>query len=183
MQFSRTIPPKRTPTANLLKEPSPRAVLDCAFLRYTASAFPIYALIKSPASQHCFHSRNRLSKKSRRKRFVSSDISDELLGSFTVHTHLLHNLRGFSSEQQGLHLKRSTYIFSSPPHDDTPSIRNSFTSQTPQGSQRIIPTSPLIAMTKILFFSSRRRSCCRGRPFSHTGGQFSPHNRHRFPKE
>ena len=120
--------PKRTPTANLQKELPPRAALDCAFLRYTASAFPIYALIKSPASQHCFHSRNRLSKKSRRKRFVSSDISDELLGSFTVHTHLLHNLRGFSSKQQGFHLKRSTYFFSSsPPHDDMPSIRNSFT--------------------------------------------------------
>ena len=33
---------------------------------------------------------------------------------FTIHTHLLHNLRGFSSKQQGLHLKRSTYIFSAP---------------------------------------------------------------------
>lgn len=49
-----------------------------------------------------------------------------------------------------------------PPHDDTPSLRNSFTSQTPQGSQRIIPTSPLIVMTKILFFPSRKRSYSRG---------------------
>ena len=61
--------------------------------------------------------------------------------------------------------------------------RISFTSQTSQESQRLQPTSPLIAMTKTLFFSSRRRSCCRVMPFSHTGGQVSPHNRHRFPKE
>ena len=33
---------------------------------------------------------------------------------FTIHSYLLHNLRGFSSKQQGLHFKRSTYIFSSP---------------------------------------------------------------------
>ena len=38
---------------------------------------------------------------------------------FTIHTHLLHNLRGFSSEQQGFHLKRSTYFFSSPHHMTT----------------------------------------------------------------
>lgn len=33
---------------------------------------------------------------------------------FTIHTHLLHNLRGFSSKQQGFHLKRPTYFFSAP---------------------------------------------------------------------
>ena len=31
---------------------------------------------------------------------------------FAIHSHLLHNLRGFSSKQQGLHLKQPTYRFS-----------------------------------------------------------------------
>lgn len=121
--------------------------------------------------------------KSRRRRFAPSGTSVSSWHYFVILSHLLLNLRGFSSKQQGLHLKRPTYFFSAPPHGDTPSLRISFTSQTPQESQRLIPTSSLIAMTKILFFPSRRRSCCRGMPFSHTGGQVSPHNRHRYRKE
>lgn len=54
---------ERKPTANLLNEALPRAVKDCAFLRFTASAFPIYALIKKTTSLRFFRSRNQLSKK------------------------------------------------------------------------------------------------------------------------
>ena len=120
-------PPKRTPTANLLKEPPPRAALDCAFLRYTASAFPIYALIKSPTSQHCFHSRNRLSKK-RRKRFVPSDTSDEQLGSFHHPYASIAQSEGVQHQATRVSPQTVDLLFLlPPPHDDMPSIRNSFT--------------------------------------------------------
>ena len=52
-------------------------------------------------------------KKSRRRRFAPSGTSLSSWHYFVILSHLLHNLRGFSSKQQGLHLKRSTYIFSS----------------------------------------------------------------------
>lgn len=52
--------------------------------------------------------------KSRRKRFAPSGISVSSWHYFVILSLLLLNLRGFSSKQQGLHLKRSTYIFSSP---------------------------------------------------------------------
>lgn len=174
--------PKRTPTANLLKEPLfalPKIVLFYAL----PQVLPHLRAHQKTTSLRCFHSRNRLSKKSRRKRFAPSGTSVSSWHYFVILSLLLLNLRGFSSKQQGLHLKRSTYVFSPPPHDDTPSFRNSFTSQTPQGSQRLQPTSSYLTMTKTLFFSSRRQSCCRTMSFSHSGGQVSPHNRHRLPKE
>ena len=102
---------------------------------------------------------------------------------FTIHTHLLHNLRGSAASNKGFTSNGRLVFSPPPPHGDTPTLRISFTSQTPQESQRLIPTSPLIAMTKTLFFSSQRRSCSRGRPFSHSGGQLSLDNRHQHLKE
>lgn len=121
--------------------------------------------------------------KKTKKRFVPSDTSVSSWHYFVVLSHLLLNRRGSAASNKGFTSNGRLVFSPPPPHGDTPSLRISFTIQTPQGSQRLIPTSSLIAMTKTLFFSSRRRSCCRGRPFSHTGGQVSPHNRHRFPKE
>lgn len=105
---------ERKPTANLLNEALPRAVKDCAFLRFTASVFPIYALIKKTTSLCCFHSLNRLSKK------AEEDVSPlraprmSCWDHFVILSLLLLNLRGFSSKQQGFHLKRPTYFFSAP---------------------------------------------------------------------
>ncbi len=114
MQFFQNPYPKRKPTANLLKEAPPGADKDCTFLRFTASAFPSYALIKILTSQRCFHSRNRLSKKAEEN--VSSPRTPRMScwDHFAIQSYLLHNLRGFSRKQQGFHLKRSTYFFSSP---------------------------------------------------------------------
>lgn len=53
-------------------------------------------------------------KKSRRKRFVPPGTSVSSWHYFVILSLLLLNLRGFSSKRQGLHLKRSTYIFSAP---------------------------------------------------------------------
>ncbi len=175
--------PQTNTYCQLAEGAPPHAAKDCAFLRFTASAFPIYALIKKTTSLRCFHSRNRLSKKSRRKRFVPSDTSVSSWDHFAIHSHLLLNRRGSAASNKGFTSNGRLVFSPPPPHGDTPALRISFTSQTPQESQRLIPTSPLIAMTKTLFFSSQRRSCCRGRPFSHSGGQVFPHNRHRFPKE
>lgn len=105
---------ERKPTANLLNEALPRAVKDCTFLRFTASVFPIYALIKKTTSLRFFHSRNQLSKK------AEEDVSPlraprmSCWDHFVILSLLLLNLRGFSSKQQGLHLKRPTYFFSAP---------------------------------------------------------------------
>ena len=105
--------PKRTPTANLLKEPLfalPKIVLFYAL----PQVLPHLRAHQKATSLRCFHSRNRLSKKSRRKRFAPSGTSVSSWHYFVILSLLLLNLRGFSSKQQGLHLKRSTYIFSSP---------------------------------------------------------------------
>lgn len=53
-------------------------------------------------------------KKSRRRRFAPSDISVSSWHYFVILSHLLLNLRSFSSKQQGFHLKRPTCIFSAP---------------------------------------------------------------------
>ncbi len=53
-------------------------------------------------------------KKSRGRRFAPSGTSVSSWHYFVILSLLLLNLRGFSRKQQGLHLKRSTYIFSSP---------------------------------------------------------------------
>lgn len=50
--------------------------------------------------------------KSRRRRFAPSGTSVSSWHYFVILSHLLLNLRGFSSKQQGLHLKRPTYFFS-----------------------------------------------------------------------
>lgn len=52
--------------------------------------------------------------KKQKKHFVPSDTSVSSWHYFVILSHLLHNLRGFSSKQQGFHPKRSTYFFSSP---------------------------------------------------------------------
>lgn len=52
--------------------------------------------------------------KSRRRRFAPSGTSVSSWHYFVILSHLLLNLRGFSSKQQGLHLKRPTYFFSAP---------------------------------------------------------------------
>ena len=97
-----------------MNEAPPSAVKYCAFLRFTASACPIYALIPKTTSQRCFHSRNRLSKK------AEEDVSPPLTprmscwDHFAIHSHLLPHRRGFSSKRQGPHRKRPTYFFSSP---------------------------------------------------------------------
>ena len=174
---------ERKPTANLLNEALPHAAKDCAFLRFTASAFPIYALIKKTTSLRCFHSRNRLSKKSRRKRFVPSDTSVSSWHYFVILSHLLHNLKGSAASNKGFTSNGRLVSSPPPPHVDTLSPRISFTSQTPQGSQRLQPTSSFLSITKTLFFSSRRRSGCRGRPFPYSGGQLSLDNRHQYRKE
>lgn len=102
-------------------------------------------------------------KKSRRRRFVPSDTSDELLGSFRYPFAPITPSEGFQQQATRVSPQMADlYFLRPPPHNDTPSLRNSFTSQTPQESQRLQPTSPLIAMTKTLFFPSRRRSYSRG---------------------
>ena len=166
-----------------MNEAPPSAVKYCAFLRFTASAFPIYALIPKTTSQHCFHSRNRLSKKAEED--VSSPRTPRMScwDHFAIHSHLLPHRRGFSSKRQGPHRKRPTCIFSAPStwrHSISP---NFFYKPNTAKSQRLHSTSPFLSMTKTLFFSSRRRSCYQCMPFSHSGGQVFPHNRHRFPKE
>jgi len=114
-------------------------------------------------------------KKSRRRRFVPSGTSDELLKSFHHSYASIAQSEGFQQQATRVSPQTVDLLFSTPPpHDDTSSIRNSFTSQTPQGSQRLQPTSSFLSMTKTLFFSPRRRSCCRGMPLSHSGGQVSP---------
>lgn len=175
--------PQTNTYCQLVEGAPPHAAKDCAFLRFTASAFPIYALSKRVPSQRCFHSRNQLSKKSRRRRFAPLGTSVSSWHYFVILSHLLLNRRGSAASNKGF--TSNGRLVLSPPSTWRHSIppRISFTSQTSQESQRLQPTSPLIAMTKTLFFSSRRRSCCRVMPFSHTGGQVSPHNRHRFPKE
>ena len=145
-----------------MNEALPRAVKDCAFLRFTASVFPIYALIKKTTSLRCFHSRNQLSKKSRRRRFAPSVTSVSSWHYFVILSHLLLNRRGSAASNKGFTSNGRLVFSPPPPHDNTPSLRNSFTSQTPQESQRLIPTSPLIVMTKILFIPSRKRSYSRG---------------------
>lgn len=105
---------ERKPTANLLNEALPRAVKDCAFLRFSASAFPIYALSKRVPSQRCFHSRNQLSKKAKEDVSPLRAPRMSCWDHFVILSLLLLNLRGFSSKQQGLHLKRPTYFFSAP---------------------------------------------------------------------
>ena len=95
-----------------MKEAPPRTVKDCAFLRFTASSSPVFSLIKSTTSQRCFHSRNRLSKKAEEDISFSRAPRMSCWYHFTIHSHLLHNLRGFSNKQQGLHLKQPTYRFS-----------------------------------------------------------------------
>ncbi len=55
--------PQTNTYCQLVEGAPPHAAKDCAFLRFTASAFPIYALIKKTTSLRCFHSRNQLSKK------------------------------------------------------------------------------------------------------------------------
>ena len=92
---------------------------------------------------------------------------------FAIHSHLLLNRRGSAASNKGFTSNGRLVFSQPPPHGDTPSLRISFTSQTPQESQRLQPTSSFLSMTKTLFFSSRRQSCSRGRPFSHSGGQIA----------
>ena len=175
--------PKRTPTANLLKEPLltlPKIVLFYALPQVLS---PFTRSSKRPLLYVAFIHEIDCQKKSRRKRFVPSDTSVSSWDHFAIHSHLLLNRRGSAASNKGFTSNGRLVFSPPPPHGDTPSLRISFTSQTPQESQRLIPTSPLIAMTKTLFFSSQRRSCSRGRPFSHSGGQVSPHNRHQYRKE
>lgn len=100
--------------------------------------------------------------KSRRRRFAPSGTSLSSWHYFVILSHLLLNRRGSAASNKGFTSNGRLTFSPPPPHGDTPSLRISFTSQTPQESQRIIPTSPLIAMTKILFFPSRKRSYSRG---------------------
>ncbi len=117
---------------------------------------------KKTTSLRFFHSRNQLSKKSQRRRFAPSGTSVSSWHYFVILSHLLLNRRGLAASNKGFTSNGRLVFSPPPPHGDTPSLRISFTSQTPQESQRIIPTSPLIAMTKILFFPSRKRSYSRG---------------------
>ena len=175
--------PKRTPTANLLKEPLltlPKIVLFYALPQVLS---PFTRSSKRPLLYVAFIHEIDCQKKSRRKRFVPSDTSVSSWDHFAIHSHLLLNRRGSAASNKGFTSNGRLVFSPPPPHGDTPSLRISFTSQTPQESQRLIPTSPLIAMTKTLFFSSQRRSCSRGRPFSHSGGQLSLDNRHQHLKE
>lgn len=101
-------------------------------------------------------------KKSRRRRFAPSGTSVSNWHYFVILSYLLLNRRGLAASNKGFTSNGRLTFSPLPPHGDTPSLRISFTSQTPQESQRLIPTSPLIVMTKILFFPSRKRSYSRG---------------------
>ena len=101
--------------------------------------------------------------KSRRRRFAPSGTSLSSWHYFVILSHLLLNRRGSAASIDKGFTSNGRLVFSPPPpHGDPPSLRISFTSQTPQESQRLIPTSPLIVMTKILLFPSRKRSYSRG---------------------
>lgn len=154
--------PKRTPTANLLKEPFlalPKIVLFYAlpqvlspFTRSAKESLLNVAFIHEISCQ-----------KSRRRRFAPSGTSLSSWHYFVILSHLLLNRRGSAASIDKGFTSNGRLVFSPPPpHGDTPSLRISFTSQTPQESQRLIPTSPLIVMTKILLFPSRKRSYSRG---------------------
>ncbi|GEM_PF-3106187 len=105
--------PKRKPTANLLKEPLlalPKIVLFYALPQVLS---PFTRSSKRPLLYVAFI--HEIScQKSRGRRFVPSDTSDELLGSFRYPFASIAQPEGFSSKQQGFHLKRPTCIFSSP---------------------------------------------------------------------
>ena len=168
--------PKRTPTANLLKEPLfalPKIVLFYALPQVLPH---LRAHQKDHFSMLLSFTKSVVKKT---EEDVSSPRTPRMScwDHFAIHSLLLLNLRGFSSKRQGSRLKRPTYFFSAPSHGDTPSLRISFTSQTLQKSQRLHSTSPFLSMTKTLFVSSRRRSCYQCMPFSHSGGQVLLNNR------
>jgi|GEM_PF-1272757 len=100
--------------------------------------------------------------KRRRRRFAPSGTSVSSWHYFVILSHLLLNLRGSAASNKGFTSNGRLVFSPPPPHGDTPSLRISFTSQTPQESQRLQPTSSFLSMTKTLFFPSRRGSCCRG---------------------
>lgn len=118
--------PQTNTYCQLAEGAPPHAAKDCAFLRFTASAFPIYALIKKTTSLRCFHSRNRLSKKSRRKRFVPSDTSVSSWDHFAIHSHLLLNRRGSAASNKGFTSNGRLVFSPPPPHGDTPASPNFF---------------------------------------------------------
>lgn len=117
--------PQTNTYCQLVEGAPPHAAKDCAFLRFTASAFPIYALIKKTTSLRCFHSRNRLSKKSRRKRFVPSDTSVSSWDHFAIHSHLLLNRRGSAASNKGF-TSNGRLVFSPPPSTWRHSISPNF---------------------------------------------------------
>ncbi len=174
--------PQTNTYCQLVEGAPPHAAKDCAFLRFTTSASPFTRSSKDHFSTLLSFTKSVV-KKSRRRRFAPSGTSVSSWDHFAIHSHLLLNRRGSAASNKGFTSNGRLVFSPPPPHGDTPALRISFTSQTPQESQRLIPTSPLIAMTKTLFFSSQRRSCSRGRPFSHSGGQLSLDNRHQHLKE
>ena len=105
--------PQTNTYCQLVEGAPPRAAKDCAFLRFTTSASPFTRSSKRPLLYVAFIHEIGC-QKSRGRRFVPSDTSDELLGSFRYPFASIAQPEGFSSKQQGFHLKRPTCIFSSP---------------------------------------------------------------------
>ena len=160
MQFSRTI----TPNVHLLPTcwRSPLLALPKIVLFYALpQVLSPFTRSSKARLLHIAFIHEISCQKSRRRRFAPSDISVSSWHYFVILSHLLLNRRGSAASNKGFTSKGRLTFSPPPPHDDTPSLRISFTSQTPQGSQRLHSTSPFLSMTKTLFFSSRRRSYSR----------------------
>lgn len=140
--------------------PSSRCLRLCFSTLYR-KCFPHLRAHQNPHFSTFLSFTKSVVKKSRRRRFVPSDISVSSWHYFVILSHLLLNRRGSAASNKGFTSNGRLVFSPPPPHGDTPSLRISFTSQTPQGSQRLHSTSPFLSMTKTLFFSSRRRSYSR----------------------